>query len=163
MDLRVKMTAREIFLFSVYHFYRSIPGCVSIACTIMALGAMGVIWYSQPAFMRGVMVVVFILVVFGQPFALHRKAVRQAAHPQLSREIHFKMDYNGIRVQQGKDKGSLRWKQILKVGKVSDIYILYLNKDQAYLIPERVLDGGKKEQFLELVRQYVPAEKRRRI
>lgn len=163
MDLRVKMTARELFLFSVYHFYRSIPGIVSISCTFMALGTMAVIWSSQPALMRGVMALIFILVVAGQPFALYRKAVRQTADPQRSKEIHFKMDYNGIRVQQGKEKGALKWRQIVKVGRVSDIYILYLNKDQAYLIPGRVLDGSKKTQFLNLISQYVPAERRRRI
>ena len=46
----------------------------------------------------------------------------------------------------------IRWKQIIKVGKGSDIYVLYLTKDRAYLFPQRVLEGGKKEQFLNLLR-----------
>ena len=163
MDLKVKMTAREIFLFSVNHFYRSLPGLISVGCTIMALGAVGVTWPAQPAVMRGVLALAFLLVLGSQPLILYRKAVRQASDPQLSREIHFKLDYNGIRVQQGKEKAVIYWKQIVKVGKVSDIYILYLTKDRAYLIPDRVLSGGRKEQFLDLVRQYVSAEKRRGV
>ena len=40
---------------------------------------------------------------------------------------------------------------------------MYLTKDRAYLFPERVLDGSKKEQFLNVIREYVPAEKRKGI
>ena len=41
--------------------------------------------------------------------------------------------------------------------------MLYLTKDRAYLFPQRVLEGGKKEQFLNLLREYVPAELRKGI
>ena len=104
-----------------------------------------------------------VLIACTQPFVLYRKAGREALDPQRSKETHFKIDYNGLRVHQGRDKAVIRWKQIIKVGKVSDIYVLYLTKDRAYLFPQRVLEGGKKEQFLNLLREYVPAELRKGI
>lgn len=163
MDLRIKVTAREIFLFSLHHYYHSTPGFISIGCTILALGAVAVTWPAQPGYMKGVLALAVILVAATQPFVLYRKAGREALDPQRSKETHFKIDYNGLRAQQGKDKAMIHWNQIIKVGRVSDIYVLYLTKDRAYLFPERALADGKKEQFLKLLREYVPAEKRRGI
>ena len=163
MDLRVKVTSRETFLFSLHHYYHSVPGFISIGCTILALGAVVATWPAQPGFMKAILALAVVLSACTQPFVLYRKAGREALDPQRSKETHFKIDYNGLRVHQGRDKAVIRWKQIIKVGKVSDIYVLYLTKDRAYLFPQRVLEGGKKEQFLNLLREYVPAELRKGI
>ena len=163
MDLRVKVTSREIFLFSLHHYYHSVPGFISIGCTILALGAVVATWPAQPGFMKAILALAVVLIACTQPFVLYRKAGREALDPQRSKETHFKIDYNGLRVHQGRDKAVIRCKQIIKVGKVSDIYVLYLTKDRAYLFPQRVLEGGKKEQFLNLLREYVPAELRKGI
>lgn len=163
MDLRVKVTAREIFLFSLHHYYHSTPGFISIGCTVLALGAVAAAWNIQPGYMKATLALAVVLIAATQPFILYRKAGREALDPKRSKETHFKIDYNGLRVHQGKDKAVIRWNQIIKAGKVSDIYVLYLTKDRAYLFPERVLLGGKKEQFLNLLREYIPAEKRRGI
>lgn len=163
MDLRIKVTAREIFLFSLHHYYHSTAGAISIGCSVLALGAVAATWSAQPGYMKGILALAVVLIAATQPFVLYRKAGKETLDPQRSRETHFKIDYNGLRVHQGKDKAVIRWNQIVKVGKISDIYILYLTKDRAYLFPERVLDGGKKEQFLNVIREYVPAEKRKGI
>lgn len=163
MDLRIKVTAREIFLFSLHHYYHSTPGFISIGCTILALGAVAATWPAQPGYMKAALILAAFLIAATQPFVLYRKAGREALDPQRSRETHFKIDYNGLRIHQGKDKAVIRWNQIVKVGKISDIYILYLSKDRAYLFPERALAGGRKEQFLNLLREYLPAEKRKGI
>ena len=163
MELRVKNTAREIFLFSMSHFYRSVPGIINVVCMIMALGLSAAVWGSQTGPMRVMLGAALAAALAVQPFVLYRKAAREAADPNRSREIHFKIDYNGLKVSQGKEKASIRWNQVLKVGKVSDIYIIYLTKNRAYLIPGRVLTGEKKEMFLGLIRQYVSTEKRRGI
>lgn len=55
MDLRVKVTSREIFLFSLHHYYHSVPGFISIGCTILALGAVVATWPAQPGFMKAIL------------------------------------------------------------------------------------------------------------
>lgn len=84
--------------------------------------------------MKAILALAVVLIACTQPFVLYRKAGREALDPQRSKETHFKIDYNGLRVHQGRDKAVIRWKQIIKVGKVSDIYVLYLTKDRAYLV-----------------------------
>ena len=62
MDLRVKVTSREIFLFSLHHYYHSVPGFISIGCTILALGAVVATWPAQPGFMKAILALAVVLI-----------------------------------------------------------------------------------------------------
>ena len=118
MDLRVKVTSREIFLFSLHHYYHSVPGFISIGCTILALGAVVATWPAQPGYTKVILALAVVLVACIQPFDLFRKAGREALDPQRSKNTHCKIDYNGISDQQGRDKDLFRRKPILQMGKV---------------------------------------------
>lgn len=163
MDLRVKLTAREIFVFSIYHFYKSMAGVISILCAAMVLGVVVVSWSSQTGILRLVLFLSAVVVVVCQPIMLYRKAVNQVRNNETGKEIIYKMDYNGLKVQQGREKAVIYWNQIIKVRRLPGIYVMYLNRSRAYLFPERVLDNGKKEQFMKVLAQYVPEEKRKGI
>lgn len=163
MDVRVKLKAGDIFRFSMYHFYRTITGIVSVFCTITVLGVVAASWSSQPGPFRVVLLVGIVFVAGCQPFVLYRKAVKQTKDPVLSKEISFKFDYSGFKAQQGKDKAVIRWTQIQKVRRIPGMYILYLEKARAYLVPDWALADGKREKFLELVHAHVDANKRRGI
>lgn len=163
MDLRVKLTAKEIFIFSIYHFYRSMAGAISVICAAMVLGVVIVSWSSQTGILRLVLFLSAVVVVVCQPFMLYRKAVKQAQSNETGKEIIYKMDYNGLKVQQGREKAVVYWNQIIKVRRLPGMYVMYLNRSRAYLFPERVLMNGKKEQFMKVLAQYVPADKRKGI
>lgn len=163
MELRVKLLAKDIFIFSLYHFYKSAQGAVSIGCAALAAAIAAVSWPTQPEMVRLTFAIGVVLVIGSQPFMLYRKAVKQAMDPEQGKEVSYKLDYNGMRVQQGKDRAVIYWNQVVKVGRRSGLYVLYLNKARAYLIPDRVLSGDKKEQFLKIIRQYVAEEKRKGI
>lgn len=163
MDLRIKLTPKDIFLFSMSHFYKTIAGGISVACTLMVLGVVAVTWTSQTGIYKGLLVVGIIFVAVCQPITLYRKAVKQARDPQAGKEISYKMDYNGVHVQQGREKANINWNQILRVGRVPGITVFYLNRSRAYLFPDWVLAGDKKAEFLKLLNQYVPKEKRKGI
>lgn len=163
MELRVKLTAKEMFLFTITHFYKSLTGILSVITTAMVVGIVAVSWSSQSGAFRAVLLAGVAFIVCLQPFMLYAKSARQARDPQLGKEIFYKMDYNGVKVQQGREKANIGWRQITKVGKIPGIYVLYLSKATAYLIPERTLSGGKKGQFLKLLDQYVDREKRKDI
>lgn len=162
MELRLKLTAKDIFLFSMFHFYKTISGGISVACTIMVLGIVAATWSSQTGIYRGLLVAGIIFVALCQPLTLYRKAVKQAKDPAAGKEIFYKMDYNGVHVQQGKEKANINWNQIVKIGRIPGITVFYLNKSRAYLFPDWALTG-KKEQFVKLLDQYVPKAKRKGI
>lgn len=163
MDLRVKLKAKDIFIFSIFHFYKSVMGAVSVICTLLVLGVVAASWPMQTGIFRVILLLGAVVVAACQPFMIYQKAGRQVRDPQLGKEIQYKMDYNGVRVRQGKEKAVIGWNQIARVGRMPGLYVLYLNKSRAYLLPDRALVSGKKEQLLKLLNQYVPIEKRKGI
>ena len=120
-------------------------------------------WPAQPGFMKAILALAVVLIACTQPFVLYRKAGREALDPQRSKETHFKIDYNGLRVHQGRDKAVIRWKQIIKSGK--GVGHLCAVSDERQGLPVSAAGAGrrKKEQFLNLLREYVPAELRKGI
>ncbi|MEG1575639.1 MAG: YcxB family protein [Clostridium sp.] len=163
MELRVKLMPKDIFMFSMYHFYQTIPGIISVACTILVLGVVAASWSAQPGVFRAIMLIGVVFVMVSQPFLIYQKAVRQTKDPQAGKEIYYKLDYNGIRVQQGKEKGTVSWSQVVKVRKIPGTFVVYLNRSRAYLFPYWALTGDKKTQFTSAINQYVSKEKRRGI
>lgn len=163
MELRLKLMVKDIFLFSMCHFYKTILGGVSVACTIMVVGIVAATWHSQAGMYRAILVVGMIFVALCQPLTLYRKAVKQVKDPVAGKELFYKMDYNGLHVQQGKEKANIHWNQIVKIGRIPGVTVFYLNKSRAYLFPDWALSGGKKEQLVKILDQYVPKAKRRGI
>ena len=163
MELRFKVTAREIFVFSVNNYYRSVSGIVSVLCTIAALAFIVINRERIGVTTADLLFMAILLVAVGQVFVMRQRAAKQAADPVSSQEMFFKLNSEGVRVRQGKETGNVTWDQILRVKKISGIYMLYLSRNQAYLIPERVFRGAAKQRFLKLLEQYVPAGKRKGI
>lgn len=161
MELRIKLSAKDIFTFSIIHFYKTFTGFLSVITTAMVIGVVAMSWPEQSGAFRGILLLGVIVVICLQPFMLYVKSVRQTRDPQLGKELYYKLDYNGIRVQQGREKSNISWRQIAKVGRIPGIYVIYLNKSTAYLIPDWALSGGKKEQFLKILDQYIDREKRK--
>lgn len=163
MDVRVKLTVKDIFSFSIYHFYKSTMGVISIFCTLAVILVTVAYWSLQSGLFQVILLTGVILVAGSQPFILYRKAVRQTKDPALSREILLKFDYSGFKAQQGKDKAAIRWSQLLKVKRIPGMYVLYLEKGRAYLLPDWALSGDKKRLLLELIRAHVNEKKRKGI
>ena len=159
MDLRVKVGAREIFLFSLHQFYRTMPGFFSIGCTLIAYGALFAVWGSLDTVMGIALFLAIAASMFSQVIMMRRRAEKQASDPNMSQETYFKFDYNGFKVTRGKEKAQIPWKQIIKVGKIKDIYVLYLTQNRAYLIPGEYLKNGREQKFLRLLKEYMPAER----
>ena len=69
----------------------------------------------------------------------------------------------GIRARQVNCKGEISWDKLVKVKKIAGIYVLYLGRDKAYLMPKRVFRGSEEQIFLSMLTRNLPQEKRRGI
>ena len=57
----------------------------------------------------------------------------------------------------------ISWDKLVKVKKIAGIYVLYLGRDKAYLMPKRVFRGSEEQIFLSMLTRNLPQEKRRGI
>lgn len=165
MEVRFKITGRELFVFSLNNFWRSAAGLISIACTVGVLLFLILRRDTIGSETALILVALVIGAMFVQVASMRGKAGRRVSDQDSpsSQEMFFRLDKNGIRVRQGENKGQASWDQIKRVKRAGGVYMLYLSNDEAYLFPERVFRGAEKQKFLRFLEQYVPAAKRRGI
>lgn len=163
MELRIKLTEQEIYTFLKHTFYRGARGAVSLLCVLLMILVVAVSWNRQPPAGRVILLAGVVLLILMQPFALRRRVAAQIKDPEQSKEIYLRIDYNGLKAQQGREKANIGWRQVEKVTRLSGIYVIGLRGGKSYLIPDRVLTGTKKAQFEKLLKTYVSAEKMKGI
>ena len=100
---------------------------------------------------------------YTQIFAIWKQAERTAGDAKTGAEIVFHIGDEGIRARQANCKGEISWDKLVKVKKIAGIYVLYLGRDKAYLMPKRVFRGSEEQIFLSMLTRNLPQEKRRGI
>ena len=100
---------------------------------------------------------------YTQIFAIWKQAERTARDAKTGAEIVFHIGDEGIRARQANGKGEISWDKLVKVKKIAGIYVLYLGRDKAYLMPKRVFRGSEEQIFLSMLTRNLPQEKRRGI
>ena len=153
MDLRVKIQPKEIFIYSMYNFWAGLRGIGCIILTVLVIIAAAA---SEERL--GV-----IALTGFQIFAIWKQAERTARDAKTGAEIVFHIGDEGIRARQANGKGEISWDKLVKVKKIAGIYVLYLGRDKAYLMPKRVFGGSEEQIFLSMLTRNLPQEKRRGI
>ena len=100
---------------------------------------------------------------YTQIFAIWKQAEHTAGDAKKGAEIVFHIGDEGIRTRQANSKGEISWDKLVKVKKIAGIYVLYLDRDKAYLMPKRVFRGSEEQIFLSMLTRNLPQEKRRGI
>ena len=76
MKIQVKMTARDIFDFSMYSAYSGFAGIFTFVFLILVIGILGYAWSSVAVMQRVMLLGCIILFVFVQPIMIWMKAKR---------------------------------------------------------------------------------------
>ena len=155
MDLRVKIQPKEIFIYSMYNFWAGLRGIGCIILTVLVI-------IAAAASEERLGTQVTNLVILGV-FAIWKQAERTAGDAKTGAEIVFHIGDEGIRARQANCKGEISWDKLVKVKKIVGIYVLYLGRDKAYLMPKRVFRGSEEQIFLSMLTRNLPQEKRRGI
>lgn len=163
MNLKVRVSAREIYIFSMYNYLASPFGVFAILGT---LAVFALVIYNRARLgdqVAYLIVAAMLFFIVFQLFQVRLKAKRQAKSSEHAPDILFNLEPDGIRVRQGTEKGEIRWDQLYKVKHVAGVYMLYLGQGQAYLIPDSALNGTARETFLKILKAYVPEKKRKGV
>lgn len=163
MDLRIKIQPKEIFIYSMYNFWAGLRGIGSIVLTLLVIVAAAASEERLGTQVTNLVILGVIALVGFQIFAIWQQAQRTAGDPKTGAEIVFHIGDEGIRARQANSRGEIRWEKIVKVKKIAGIYLLYLDRDKAYLMPKRAFKGSEEQIFLTTLTRNLPQEKRRGI
>ena len=100
MKIQVKMTARDIFDFSMYSAYSGFAGIFTFVFLILVIGILGYAWSSVAVMQRVMLLGCIILFVFVQPIMIWMKAKAHAKTTGYSTPINLDVSDEQIGVEQ---------------------------------------------------------------
>lgn len=152
VEFEVKMTAKVLYDYMLYHMYTSFSGI---------FGTMIGIFLIINFFLRGSTISLFagILVVGYLPWTLFLKAKQQMlSTPAFKQPLHYRMTDEGIEVSQGEDVQTQSWESMLKAVSTRGSIILYTTKINASIFPRRDLKELTPN-VIEMISTHMPPDK----
>jgi hypothetical protein len=160
--LDVKLTANDLWKFSLYHSYKGFQGVFSFLFSAAALYVLFATWTTATLSYRILMIVCTLMFTVWQPFVLYMKAAKQAKRSVIHDGMTLSFSAEGIVVTQGQEKLELLWKDVMAVKRVGKMLIIYMDRIHAYLLPDSVA-GEKAPEITALMKENMPPERRKRI
>lgn len=160
--LDVKLTAKDLWKFSMYHSYRGFQGVFSFLFSAAALYVLIATWTTATLPYRILIIVCTLMFTVWQPFVLYMKAARQAKRSVIRAGMILSFSAEGIVVTQGQERLELLWENVIMVKRVGKLLIIYMDRIHAYLLPDSVA-GEKISELTALMKENMPPERRKRI
>lgn len=158
LHFRVRMTANDLWRFSMYHANKGYLGCINLLFTLGALFLLFFMGGQMLLPQRLLLVVCALMFTVWQPMLLWVKARRQAAGSGMKEPIDMTFTDGGIRVEQGGESLELVWDDVRQVKRVPGEIIIYTDRIHAYLLPDAAVGAGR-EELVKLLREKLPKKK----
>lgn len=160
-QFHVQVTAKNLWMFSMYHSNKGYLGIFNLLFTLASLYLLVVRWSEVGVFYRLLLLMCVLMFTVWQPGLLFLKAMKQAGNDRLKEPMDMTFTREGFRVVQGEQSMDVDWNQVTKISRIKGEYILYMSSVRAYLVPDQVL-GEKKEAFVKFLREMVAKERFKR-
>ena len=142
MKFEVKLTAKELWQFSMYHANAGFTGLFNLIFTAAALFLLVFRWGELTMAYRFLLVGCVLIFTVLQPLLLYGKVRKQAKTPVMA-EPRYRT-----------------WEQMGRMDKKLTMAVLYMDRVHAYLLPKTVL-GEQETEFYEMVKMHLPKERRK--
>ncbi len=162
ITIEVRMTANDLWRFSMYHANKGYFGVFNVLFTLAVLYLLFFQGAQMALPQRLLLVVCALLFTVWQPLLLMMKARKQAAGAGAREPVAMTFSGDGIRVEQMGEHLELKWEDVRRVKRIPGELLLYTDRIHAYLLPDDAV-GGKKEELVKLFRENLPKEKRKGI
>lgn len=163
MKFETKLSAKDIFKFSLAYTYMGFSGILAIAMVIIGIYmcVIGVAQDKGASYIgMGIMMIALFIVV--NPLMLYSKAKKQVmTNPVYQKPSVYEMKEEGIYVEIGDDSGTITWDRIQKVRHFMGMNVLYTGKQQAFVFPDEAM-GEQKDEIMEFVKTHVHGVKTNR-
>lgn len=162
LRFEVRLTAKELWAFSMYHANGGFRGIFNLLFSLAALFLLVFRWRTLMMPNRLLLVVCVLLFTVWQPILLYTKARRQAKAPVIRDPMSLTFDEKGLRVEQNEQTVEFAWDQMGRMDRMPSMIVLYMDRIHAYLLPRAAL-GEQEDALCEMARTHLPKERRRKI
>ena len=159
---RIQITAKDLWMFSMYHSNKGYLGVFNLFFTLASLWILVTRWSVVTVAYRILLLICVLMFTVWQPALLYMKAAKQAKTKAVKEPMDMTCSKEGILIEQAGQSQKITWDQIVKVEQVRGLLIIYMGRVHAYLIPEQAA-AVCRDQLLELIRANLPVERRKKI
>ena len=159
---RIQITAKDLWMFSMYHSNKGYLGVFNLFFTLASLWILVTRWSDVTVAYRILLLICVLMFTVWQPALLYMKAAKQAKTKAVKEPMDMTCSKEGILIEQAGQSQKITWDQIAKVEQVRGLLIIYMGRVHAYLIPEQAA-AVCRDQLLELIRANLPVERRKKI
>ena len=159
---RIQITAKDLWMFSMYHSNNGYLGVFNLFFTLASLWILVTRWSDVTVAYRILLLICVLMFTVWQPALLYMKAAKQAKTKAVKEPMDMTCSKEGILIEQAGQSQEITWDQIVKVEQVRGLLIIYMGRVHAYLIPEQAA-AVCRDQLLELIRANLPVERRKKI
>ncbi|MCI7813756.1 MAG: YcxB family protein [Lachnospiraceae bacterium] len=134
----VKMSAKKMFHFLMYHAYHSVQGPLSLIFAIAGIGLC--IWtYGDVETSWSVLYGFFgILFLVYEPVSLYMRAATQVKlNPAFKKPLSYVMDEEGITTMQGDQKAEIKWNDLRAIKESKAYFFCYTSAQNAFIFPKK--------------------------
>lgn len=143
IELKMKITTRDLWIFSMYHSNRGFQGVFNIIFTLAWFYLLITQELDIPRRIAYLVCAMMFSVI--QPLLLYLKSMKQAKTDAIRQEFILSIQEKGLKVTQANSSGEFAWEDIYKTMFYPNLIIIYVDIRRAYLIPKRYWKENQKE------------------
>ncbi|MDE6617224.1 MAG: YcxB family protein [Lachnospiraceae bacterium] len=164
-EFDIRLTAGELFAFTMHHTYSSASGLVGLGISIgsLVLCAARYKYFDSTTIIA--LVITGLLFTVVQPVMLYFKSrVQVKKNESINDDLHYRISEEGIEVSQGEQQAFVKWYEVRKRKMVKNAMYLYMSPVRAFIFPESQCGGSFKElselvkDMMEKYKDYEPEE-----
>lgn len=136
VEFDIKPQAKDLYRFNMKKTYTGMHGWVSVILSVLAFVMAGVTIGQAEALYTVIYLFCGVMFLCYLPVALWRSANRIIKTNEiLSGTVHYELSEEGIRLTQGEESGDLKWNEVYKLVSDRKLVLIYVNRQNAYIIP----------------------------
>lgn len=140
IEFSVKMTAKEVYRFMMYHVYHGLSGIFGVCVSLIALIFLFVSFDSMPDQTRAILILVAAWFVIIDPIILFFRSRGQVKrNKSYQKPLQYRLDESGVTVSQDELEQTVPWENLMKIIETKTQYLVYSSKVHAFVFPKEAV------------------------
>lgn len=145
-EFDIRLTAGELFAFTMHHTYSSASGIAGLFISIgsLVLCAIRFKYFDSTTVMA--LIITGLLFTVVQPVMLYFKSsVQVKKNESISGNLHYRLSEEGIEISQEEQHAFVKWHELRKRKITKNAMYLYMSPVRAFIFPEKQCGSSYKE------------------
>ena len=136
MEFDIKMDAKSLSGFVIYHNYMRPGGIIGVFLSVAAIVALIIRWDSWTGVQKCLLIVLALLFLVFQPLMLLKKANAQLNSGVFDKPMHYNFGDEMFSISQGTAKEEFNYADIRKAVVHKKVIYIYMTTVSAFIIPK---------------------------